>query len=323
MKRALQWIGGGCALLVLLMLIAADFARTVLGNTVPSPSGTLAIAGLSAPVEVVRDREGVPHVISQDEDDLFCALGFLHAQDRLWQMETVTSGWPRPAFGNLRRPHLRDGCLSCARSTLWPRRAIARRCLRPQRRRTLEAYARGVNAFISTQDRPLRAPFSAGVPAAAPQTRPWRASRQPRYRQDDGAQSQHQSQPRDDAPGVCREGTDLRRDRGPPAAETIRCATCCRSSANFTPCGTRLRRESMKPRHPWTSLTSGGASNNWVVSGARTRIGQAAARQRPALAPDGTSTWYLAIWRSSAPVLRTANAVGCDARRCAAGGPRS
>ena len=83
----LQWVGGGAALLVLVAVIAADVAYTVLRNTVPSPSGALAIAGLSAPVEVVRDREGVPHVFARTTDDLFCALGFLHAQDRLWQME--------------------------------------------------------------------------------------------------------------------------------------------------------------------------------------------------------------------------------------------
>ena len=53
----------------------------------PAPSGALAIAGLSAPVEVVRDREGVPHIFAKTTDDLYMALGFVHAQDRLWQME--------------------------------------------------------------------------------------------------------------------------------------------------------------------------------------------------------------------------------------------
>ncbi len=87
MKRILQWIGGLAALVVLAAVIAADVAYSVLRNTVASPSGALAIAGLSAPVEVVRDREGVPHVFASTPDDLFCALGFLHAQERLWQME--------------------------------------------------------------------------------------------------------------------------------------------------------------------------------------------------------------------------------------------
>ncbi len=87
MKRILKWSGAVLASLVALALIAAAAAYAVLRNTVPSPSGSLAIAGLSAPVEVVRDREGVPHVFAKTTDDLFCALGFLHAQDRLWQME--------------------------------------------------------------------------------------------------------------------------------------------------------------------------------------------------------------------------------------------
>jgi penicillin amidase len=87
MRRILQWITGIFALLLLLVVIAADVAHTVLRNTVPSASGTLAIASLSAPVEVVRDREDVPHISARTTDDLFCALGFLHAQERLWQME--------------------------------------------------------------------------------------------------------------------------------------------------------------------------------------------------------------------------------------------
>ena len=50
-------------------------------------SGTLQLPGLHAPVEVVRDEWGVPHIYAQNTDDLFMAEGFVVAQDRLWQME--------------------------------------------------------------------------------------------------------------------------------------------------------------------------------------------------------------------------------------------
>ncbi len=71
------------ALAIVLAAVAAGLAYAVLRSTVPSPSGSLAISGLSAPVEVVRDREGVPHIFARSIEDLFCALGFLHAQDTI------------------------------------------------------------------------------------------------------------------------------------------------------------------------------------------------------------------------------------------------
>ena len=52
----------------------------------PQIRGDLRLAGLTAPVEVVRDRWGIPHIYAQNSHDLFFAQGYVHAQDRLWQM---------------------------------------------------------------------------------------------------------------------------------------------------------------------------------------------------------------------------------------------
>src|SRR5262245_50629137 len=87
MKRILKWAGICLLGISALAVVAAGFGYLVLRNTVPAPWGTLAIPGLSEPVEVVRDREGVPHIFAKSSDDLYMALGFVHAQDRLWQME--------------------------------------------------------------------------------------------------------------------------------------------------------------------------------------------------------------------------------------------
>ena len=56
-------------------------------SRLPSLDGTLDLPGLSGPVEVVRDRWGVPHIYSENRNDLFLAQGYVHAQDRLAQME--------------------------------------------------------------------------------------------------------------------------------------------------------------------------------------------------------------------------------------------
>ena len=89
MKRFFRWSALIAGILALVAAGAAGGVYVGLRNTVPPASGKLAIAGLSAPVEIVRDREDVPHIFASTLEDLYCALGFVHAQDRLWQMELL------------------------------------------------------------------------------------------------------------------------------------------------------------------------------------------------------------------------------------------
>ena len=49
--------------------------------------GDLKVPGLKAPVEIIRDQQGVPHIYAKNDDDLFFAQGYVMAQDRLWQLE--------------------------------------------------------------------------------------------------------------------------------------------------------------------------------------------------------------------------------------------
>jgi acyl-homoserine lactone acylase PvdQ len=53
----------------------------------PQTRGNLRIQGLIDPVEVIRDHLGIPHIYARNERDLMFAQGFVHAQDRLWQMD--------------------------------------------------------------------------------------------------------------------------------------------------------------------------------------------------------------------------------------------
>ncbi len=79
----------------LLRLTVAALALAALGvagavwiasRSLPDYDATLRVAGLSAPVEIVRDVHNVPHVFGATDPDVFFGLGFAHAQDRLWQM---------------------------------------------------------------------------------------------------------------------------------------------------------------------------------------------------------------------------------------------
>lgn len=87
MKRRSRVLIGSAATLALLAVATVLFLRYEIRKSFPKASGTLRVAGLTAPVEVRRDAYGVPHIIAANEHDLMLALGFVHAQDRLWQME--------------------------------------------------------------------------------------------------------------------------------------------------------------------------------------------------------------------------------------------
>ena len=88
-----------CCLLGVLCVSVAGCRRASPppGPPLPPVSGTLVLDGLSAPVRVVRDRWGVPHIYAASQDDLFFAQGFVQAEDRLFQMDL----WRRAAQGRL------------------------------------------------------------------------------------------------------------------------------------------------------------------------------------------------------------------------------
>ena len=86
MKTTLKIIG---LTLALLALIIGALAAWYLYPRMPVRSGSVDIHGLTAPVSVRYDERGVPHIRAENEADLYRALGYVHAQDRLFQMEIV------------------------------------------------------------------------------------------------------------------------------------------------------------------------------------------------------------------------------------------
>jgi penicillin amidase len=76
---------------------SADTLRDEAAKRLAQIDGTIQVPGLDSAVEVRRDRWGVPHIYARTEHDLFFAQGFVAAQDRLWQMEM----WRRTAEGRL------------------------------------------------------------------------------------------------------------------------------------------------------------------------------------------------------------------------------
>jgi penicillin G amidase len=114
----------------------------------PVLEGEIAVPGLREPVEVLRDPWGVPHIYAGNLDDLFFAQGFVQAQDRLWQMEMYRrAGEGRLAeiVGPEALPHDRLARLLRYRGP-WTDEEFS--SYHPEGRRILEAFARGVNAYM-------------------------------------------------------------------------------------------------------------------------------------------------------------------------------
>jgi len=114
----------------------------------PPATGTLATTGLSARLEIVRDKRGVPHVRAASERDAWFGLGYAHAQDRLGQL-----AWQRRlALGTSAEVIGEDGFASDVLARTLDFAGLAARDLasaRPASRAALEAYAAGVNAWIA------------------------------------------------------------------------------------------------------------------------------------------------------------------------------
>ena len=73
---------------LIIVVVAGIWAAAIVRKSLPKTGGEIELSGLQNPVEVYRDEFGIPHIKAQSETDLYMALGFVNAQDRLWQLDT-------------------------------------------------------------------------------------------------------------------------------------------------------------------------------------------------------------------------------------------
>jgi penicillin G amidase len=151
-RRVWRWFSRIAISLVILLLLVGSAAylwfRSAQRSAMPTLDGTIAIDGLSAPVKVIRDQQGVPHITAANLDDLFVAQGYVTAQDRLWQMDITR----RFAAGELAAAVGADAVKSDRGQRLLGFRQLAHQAaqqLSDRDRKYFEAYARGVNAYIA------------------------------------------------------------------------------------------------------------------------------------------------------------------------------
>jgi penicillin amidase len=155
----MRWIARLFVVLIVILGLAGGSAYIVARLSLPTINGEIKVGQtLSGPIEILRDRNAVPHIRAASRNDAAFGLGFAHAQDRLWQMEVqrrTAAGRLAEVFG---APVLNtDKFLR----TLGVRRkaASAFAHLKPETQATLQAYADGVNAFLTSRTGPLPPEF--------------------------------------------------------------------------------------------------------------------------------------------------------------------
>src|SRR5215471_11281963 len=143
----------GTALAILVFLVGAFFQ---VRGALPPYSGHVDAPGLKAPVEIVRDRNAVPHIIAGSLDDAAFGLGYVHAQDRFWQMELMR----RLGQGRLSEivparlvgSSLIDTDRTMRGLGIYRRAGESLNALSPALRGIIEAYAAGVNTWLNRDD---------------------------------------------------------------------------------------------------------------------------------------------------------------------------
>ncbi|MTI88091.1 MAG: penicillin acylase family protein [Balneolaceae bacterium] len=153
-------------LLIFVLILIAGFVGLAFYWTfykpLPDYQAEITLAGLQQPVDIQWDEYGVPHIYAQNETDLYYALGYVHAQDRLWQM-TLSQIAAQGRFAEFFGDNEELIKLDKYQRTLgfWKAaQQLEQEVLSDQERSILQAYSDGINTFIDDNSNRLPVQFS-------------------------------------------------------------------------------------------------------------------------------------------------------------------
>ncbi|MBW4696859.1 MAG: penicillin acylase family protein [Aphanocapsa lilacina HA4352-LM1] len=271
-----------------------------LAGGLPVTAGRVRLAGIKAPVEIRRDADAVPHIRALSEADALLGLGYVHAQDRLWQMEyqrRIGHGRLAEVLGEAALEtdqFLRTVGTGRAAKSAWQR-------TRPATRRLIEAYTAGINAFIASH-RGRRLPVEFALLGFEPE--PWKPEDVVVWSKimalnlggnwsDEILRSELAARlgPERAArllPAYTADGPVILPGKGQNAAAAVP-----------SPVPAALRPGSLLALSDKIHTLLGGeslavGSNNWVVAGSRTASGKPMLASDPHLGHQIPSVWYLA-----------------------------
>ncbi|PRD41520.1 penicillin acylase family protein [Phyllobacterium phragmitis] len=298
--------------LVPLALLAAIVVYIWIARSVAPASGEAQLAGLGAPVTVTRDQNAVPHISGASMEDVAMALGFVHAQERLWQMEVARMA----AHGRLSEifGEATIGTDMFLRTIdTYGAAAASFNVLNEADRRTVEAYARGVNAFIEQNARPFASKFAPEFVMLNRRPEPWQATdvvatvkmmpvtlaaniNEEMERLKFARLGMSNAEINDLLP-------PLREDR-PPSLPDLKVLLGLESGP------ISAARPAERRFAALDGMMGKGASNNWVLAGEKTETGKPILANDPHLEFTAPSLWYLAHLQVKTPDGRTRNLVG-------------
>lgn len=148
MGLVFRWLVRIVSGLIMLILAAMGLVYFLASQSLPDYDQKLEVNGLTAPVEIVRDTANVPHILGQNDPDVFFGLGYAHAQDRLWQM-TVMRRTAQGRLSEIFGPRTLRVDKLLRRLDLY---GLAHRSVEVQddyTKAALRAYAAGVNARLT------------------------------------------------------------------------------------------------------------------------------------------------------------------------------
>ncbi len=300
----MRWVRRILVALLLLVVFLGIFGFVLARRSFPVEDGDLAVPGLEARVEIIRDRDGVPHVYAETEHDLFFAQGYVHAQDRFWQMDVwrhIGAGRLSEMFGGGQVET--DMFLRSLGFTGLAEQELT--MLSPGSLAVLEAYAEGVNAYLEGKS-PTQVSFEYGIlplQTAGYRIEPWTSVHTLTWGKVmswDLSWNLLQEIDRANLSAVLPvervEQLYPAYPEGNPVVVPAG-ATAARAAPEPIPAGalTALAEAAAGAKAAW-SATGGGfagiGSNNWVVGGAHTASGMPILGNDPHLAIQMPSIWY-------------------------------
>ena len=301
----MKWLKRVAAALLLLVAALALALGWYARQALPRTEGAMALAGAQAEVRIERDEHGIPTIVAASAHDAYFGLGVVHAQDRLWQLEThrrIGAGRLAELFGE---PALEADRFLRA---LGVRRAAAEqwKALPPASRAVVQAYTDGINAVIRQELRARPPEFL--LLGAHPE--PW--------------------DPVDSIAWSIMMAWDL---GGNWTTEVLRLRLALKmpvaqidvllppypgeaplATADYAQIFRSLKLDAGDRATAWQALpdiappsgVEGVGSNNWVVAGSRSATGQPLLANDPHLKLSSPALWYFA--RLQAPGLKVAGA---------------
>ena len=295
MALIFRWLIRLATALIILCVATVTLAYYFASRSLPDYDAQTDVAGISATIEIVRDNANVPHIFGANDEDVFFALGYAHAQDRLWQMTMLrrtVQGRLSELFGErtlkideaMRRYDIYN--LSVASEKAQDEETIA----------ALDAYSAGVNAWLNEVNAGARGRGAPEMWLFSHPVSPWQPADSIAILKLMALQL---------SPNLANEvlrartslliDNDRLRDIMPDdptsgIAALLAYASLVPDVPSFTP-NTQLASDPLSPFHP---PELAGASNAWAANADRSATGSTLLANDPHLGLTAPTIWYLA-----------------------------